>query len=279
MFNLIVKSIPWADGHDTFPRDRLLEDTEQALVERFNPAFTGNWEALKALPTLFVAESFNGNEIARVGSIITIQQPRRDLELEYFYDPLIPGIPNTLLESSAGQLGIPKKLNHTHWSVKTADLFRVILRHAPPRRPTPSGFKLLEPERIDLASVSLMMPFDPRFDQLHQTLKALCKSLGLHCRRADDIWEHAQILQDIVSLIDRSRVMIADCTDRNANVFYEIGIAHTLGREVILITQNDDDVPFDLRHLRFVRYLNNSEGLKDLVTVLRPRLETLTRSR
>jgi hypothetical protein len=48
----------------------------------------------------------------------------------------------------------------------------------------------------------------------------------------------------------RSRVVICDCTGRNPNVFYEIGIAHTLGREVILITQNPEDIPFDLRHLR-----------------------------
>src|SRR6266700_3613748 len=44
-------------------------------------------------------------------------------------------------------------------------------------------------------------------------------------------------------LIDRSRVVICDCTKRNPNVFYEIGIAYTLGRDVILITQNDADVP------------------------------------
>jgi hypothetical protein len=93
MFNLIVKSIPWAEGHDSFPRDRLLEETENELAQQFNPAFTGNWEALKSLPTLFVAESSNGNEMARVGTINNIHQPRRDVELEYSYDPLIPGHP------------------------------------------------------------------------------------------------------------------------------------------------------------------------------------------
>jgi hypothetical protein len=78
-----------------------------------------------------------------------------------------------------------------------------------------------------------------------------------------------------VSLIDRSRVVICDCTGRNPNVFYEIGIAHTLGREVILITQNPEDIPFDLRHLRYVRYLNNAEGRQTLCTALEARLNTL----
>jgi hypothetical protein len=82
-------------------------------------------------------------------------------------------------------------------------------------------------------------------------------------------------MQDVVSLIDRSAVVIADCTGRNPNVFYEIGIAHTLGREVILITQVDADIPFDLRHLRYVSYLNNGEGLNALGMRLQARLSQL----
>ena len=78
-----------------------------------------------------------------------------------------------------------------------------------------------------------------------------------------------------MSLIDRSRVVICDCTGRNPNVFYEIGIAHTLGREVISITQNPEDIPFDLRHLRYVHYLNNAEGRQALCAALEARLNTV----
>jgi hypothetical protein len=78
-----------------------------------------------------------------------------------------------------------------------------------------------------------------------------------------------------VSLIDKSHVVICDLTGRNANVFYEVGIAHTLGRETILITQNADDIPFDLRHLRFIHYLNNAEGRQALQRELQGRLQTL----
>ena len=58
-------------------------------------------------------------------------------------------------------------------------------------------------------------------------------------------------------------------------MFYEAGIAHTLGREVILITQSEHDIPFDLRHLRYVKYLNNAEGRVALVTALQGRLQTI----
>ena|ERR1700730_18255480 len=120
--------------------------------------------------------------------------------------------------------------------------------------------------------MSAMMPFHPSFDAVYATLQRTAHAVGLRCRRADDIWENPAVIQDVVSLIDRSKIVICDCTDRNRNVFYEIGIAHTLGRNVILITQADADIPFDLRHLRYVRYLNNGEGLAALSTRLQPRL-------
>ena len=78
---------------------------------------------------------------------------------------------------------------------------------------------------------------------------------------------------------DRSSVVICDCSDRNPNVFYEIGIAHTLGREVILITQSEADIPFDLLHLRYVRYLNNPEGRTAFSAALLPKPTELAASK
>jgi hypothetical protein len=120
-----------------------------------------------------------------------------------------------------------------------------------------------------------MMPFDAVFAPVYDSLKATVERVDLRCRRADEIWENPAIIQDIVSLIDRSRVVICDCSGRNPNVFDEIGIAHTLGREVILITQNAADIPFDLRHLRYVLYLNNAEGREALSTTLETRFSAL----
>ena len=57
---------------------------------------------------------------------------------------------------------------------------------------------------------------------------------------------------------------------------YETGIAHTLGRPVVPISQSVDDVPFDLRHHRFVKYLPNGEGLASLEGILTERLKTLS---
>lgn len=120
-----------------------------------------------------------------------------------------------------------------------------------------------------------MMPFDRRFDEAYAAIQVSVRALNMQSLRADDIWENDAILQDIVSLINRSRVVVCDCTGRNPNVFYEVGIAHTLGRDVILITQSEADIPFDLRHLRYVTYLDNDEGRAHLGDRLKRRIQTL----
>ena len=83
----------------------------------------------------------------------------------------------------------------------------------------------------------------------------------------------------MVALICRSSVVICDLTGKNANVFYEAGIAHSLGKDVIFITQSEDDVPLDINRLRHIHYLNNGEGLQQLTVRVTERLETLAANR
>jgi hypothetical protein len=101
--------------------------------------------------------------------------------------------------------------------------------------------------------------------------------VGLRCQRADDIWEEDEVIQDIFSLIYRSAIVVCDFTAQNPNVFYEAGIAHTLGRPVVPIAQHQNDVPFDLRHYRFIPYLDNGEGRAALTDHIARRLRTLRR--
>lgn len=105
------------------------------------------------------------------------------------------------------------------------------------------------------ADVFVIMPFREEFDYLYRAyIKKVCENLGLSCKRADDLYSSKPIIQDIWSLIYNSKVIIADCSTKNPNVMYELGIAHVIGKEVILITQDVDDIPFDLRHLRHLPY-------------------------
>jgi hypothetical protein len=245
------------------------------LAERFSTGGEIDLAGLCEFPALFLDETRGTGEkqIARVGTITRARRGVREILLEYTFDPYAPPLTNVSVKRMARELDILDfEFSRTHWALKDVDLYRVLLRYAQPRRPRPRVFNLAEPEVVDDSLISAMMPFHPSFDLVSAALKRMVETTGLQYRRADDLWEHPSIVQDIVSLIDRSKVVIGDCTGRNPNVFYEIGIAHALGREVILITQVEDDIPFDLRHLRYVHYLNNAEGLKALVEKLSSRI-------
>ncbi len=275
MFNFLVKGNEWDGKRDTVFGSRLFECTEQRLIDQFRQDGRPDLAALAKLPTLFVEETSGfGNQVAHVGEITKTRMSGRDILLEYVYYSDIPPITNKALQSFAADLDIDGyQFSRTHWSVKDVDLFRILLRKMPPPRQNPKVFQLAHPEVIDSTLVSAMMPFHPGFDDVYKTLQATATAAEMHCLRASDFWESPTVIQDIVRLIDKSSIVICDCTGRNPNVFYEIGIAHSLGREVILITQNEDDIPFDLRHLRFVKYLNNKEGRDSLGNQLLTRLE------
>jgi len=123
--------------------------------------------------------------------------------------------------------------------------------------------------------VAVMMPFAAEFDKVYDAIKAACVSNGLFCYRADDIWTNSSIMQDIFDLIFSSRIVIVDYTGRNSNVLYETGIAHTLGKTVVPITQSLDDIPFDLKPHRSLKYLHNEEGLYELTRSLSIRIKTI----
>lgn len=277
MFNLLVRGVGWADGRDSMSVGRVLEYTEDSLRDRFRPGGQLDLVALVTLPTLFMQESSgSGAELARVGTIFDARVYGKDIVLEYAFDPVIPAISNGDLKALSGDLDMDSfEFYRTHWAVKNVDLFKVLIRGLPRKRATPTVFQLSEYEHIEPILASAMMLFHPDFNAVYACIQKAAEEAGLRCRRADDIWENPSIIQDIVALIDRSRVVLADCTGRNPNVFYEIGIAHTLGREVILLTQSEGDIPFDLRHLRYLPYLNNEQGLEDLAERLGPRLENL----
>lgn len=278
MFNLLVKSKAWASGRDTIPIGRVFEYTDPRLVERFKAGGQLDLQAISTLPTVFMEETSRQQQgqVARVGTITRARLSGSDVALEYTYDPAVPLLPNFLLEDFASDLDIEvREFSRTHWSVKDVDLFRAILRLSLPRRPQSKVFRLNEPEHLERDLVSVMMPFERRFDAVYSCLQTTARSAGFRCQRADDIWINPEVVQDVVSLIDRSSIVLCDCTGRNPNVFYETGIAHTLGREVILITQIAADIPFDLRHLRYVEYLSNGEGLNQLASRLHSRLTDL----
>lgn len=121
--------------------------------------------------------------------------------------------------------------------------------------------------------VSVMMPFNAAFRGTYDAVKRVADHMSLECLRADDIWNNSTFMQDIFDLIFCARVVVVDFTGRNPNVMYETGIAHTLGKTVIPITQSIADIPSDLGHHRALKYLPNEQGYRDLSNDLYKRLK------
>lgn len=278
MYHLLVSYRGWAEDRDTVDRSRIFEYTSDRIAEDFVSEGGFDVARISNIPALFVNETGgSGPQEARVGHITDLRQDNSEVRIEYRYDPDIDPIPNPVLESISGRLDIGEyEFTRSHWAIKDVDLYKALLKSRPVAPSFSSQvFELDESERVRPDLISVMMPFASEFRPVYDALQTLAEDLGAECLRADDIWEHDTIIQDVVSLINRSKVVICDCTYKNPNVFYEAGITHSIGKNAILITQSKKDVPFDLQHLRFVKYLNNGEGLQKLTENLKPRVRTL----
>jgi len=105
------------------------------------------------------------------------------------------------------------------------------------------------------SSCFVIMPFSAEYDLVyHQLIKPAAETSGLKVLRADDIYSPGVITEQIRAAIHQSRICIADVSGKNPNVLYEVGIAHTLDKTTILLSQSVEQIPFDLRAFRVVLY-------------------------
>lgn len=112
-------------------------------------------------------------------------------------------------------------------------------------------------------------------DVYRETVVPAVESLGLSCVRGDDIFGVDSIMEDIWSLLCRCTLVVGEFTGRNPNVLYEAGIAHTLGKPLIAITQDVADIPFDFRHMRVIEYRSSPSGYRDLASRVKSTIETV----
>jgi len=102
----------------------------------------------------------------------------------------------------------------------------------------------------------MLMPFQSDFDLGYGTLKQALQENGYVCTRADEVSGSSPIVSNVLNELLKAHFVIADLTGRNANVFYELGIAHSFkdAQNIVLIAQSSDDIPFDIQHLRTIIY-------------------------
>ncbi len=108
----------------------------------------------------------------------------------------------------------------------------------------------------------LAISYAPQFDPVKLAVKEAATLAHFECEVTGDLDTAGDIMDQVWQGIRGADAVVADITGKNPNVFYEIGLAHALGKEVILISQ-DPEAPFDVRSSRRVTYsAQDLDGLK-----------------
>ncbi len=112
----------------------------------------------------------------------------------------------------------------------------------------------------------IIMPFSEEFDDIYNLgIKQVCEEQGVEASRLDEQLFHEGMLERIYQEIENCDFIIADLSDKNPNVFYELGYAHALGKLCLLITKNTSDIPFDPKHKRHIVYRKSIVNLKNML--------------
>jgi hypothetical protein len=172
---------------------------------------------------------------------------------------------NTLIR----QFQIPRDRVQTFSKVFLANLtflkaFRVTDAHEEPEAPPSQKVvdaSLTTPERRSegvrefLDTCFVMMPFGQWCDVYYKEIYVpAIKEAGFEPVRADELFSSGSVVEQIWEQIDKAKVLLADLTGKNPNVFYELGLAHADRKPVVFTSGVLEDVPFDLRHLRVIIY-------------------------
>lgn len=127
--------------------------------------------------------------------------------------------------------------------------------------------------------VFMVMPFQNEVanSNYQHSIKPICEGFNLEVRRADEIFSTNPIYDDIVKEIQDASIVIVDITGKNPNVFYELGIAHTLkqNRTIMLTQDSFDGMPFDIAHFRIISYKDSIASRTDFENKLKETLKIL----
>ncbi|WP_447773916.1 hypothetical protein [Aeromonas veronii] len=114
---------------------------------------------------------------------------------------------------------------------------------------------------VNEEKVFVLTPFNEEYLSQYEAIKDVVIDSGFSCTRGDDEKLSSNILSHIVEQIASSRIVIANISGRNPNVFYELGIAHALGKPVVIVSESLANIPFDISNSRILAF-ENIENLK-----------------
>lgn len=221
--------------------------------------FESNIELKRRLEMKFKNRLFNISEVnqADIDTFVSRRMELNYLELAFINGRIRSGEQITILENQKDELD------------KVVNQFKSL-------RGSNISFSPLPFNKSNLCFV--LMPFKPELKPIYDDhISKSLQELGIDALRADAIFSNKPIIDDILNSLRNARIVIADLTTNNPNVFYETGICMALGKEIILITQ-DEEVPFDLKHIRHIKYKYTPRGMTEFETILKKTIHTILNS-
>ena len=208
MYNLIVG---FTDG--VVSADRLLEHTDDAMRHYIVPSDAVDISRLGNLPTLVMPELRDSSspQVARIGDITDLALAGSSYRFRFVQNSAVPAITSGRIESASRLLDIGRgEFSRHHWAVKNVDLYRVLHESILNSPLEPKVFRLPSEIAAEQDLVAVMMPFDTGFDDVYATLRQAAAESRMRCERADDVWINHHVMDDVINLIWRAQVVIAD---------------------------------------------------------------------
>lgn len=267
-FNVIIH----ADESSSVVEPRIFEATSSAIAARFKRSDgTPDYDKLRILPTV-VCREFSDDKpaFAKIG---------------YFGSNSLTQLEIVIASFPASRIGrlLPNLRNigsHACWIVGEGDPYRMLGDMQNCINPIEDSAVMQFPRvPVNDKQIAVMMPFNsnypsPDHDPVYTAIKRATADFGLSCVRADERNAPISINDSILTLIESSRIVIADLSDSNLNVYYEMGLAHARGRIVIPIASRDTSLPFDIAHVRTIFFDKSDEyGLCGLTEKLKKVLQ------
>lgn len=130
--------------------------------------------------------------------------------------------------------------------------------------------------RQKAGTLFVVMQFsDPYNDVYNDVITQVAKEFKLLAYHAGEVFGHGVILEDIVNGIIEAKIVVAEITPPNQNVFYELGYAHALRKPTILLADRSKQLPFDIRGYRCLFYDNTIGGRRNVEDGLRKHIAAI----
>jgi hypothetical protein len=112
---------------------------------------------------------------------------------------------------------------------------------------------------MDKRLIFILTPFNDKYSEDYKVIREVCLATGFNAYRGDENYIKGDIFPEMLKLIVKSNLVIANINGRNPNVLYELGIAQALDKPVILISREPEKLPIDIKSKRFLIYSDYKE--------------------